>query len=161
MRLHSQKRLAAELLGVGKSRVWIDNSRLDEAKEAITKEDIRGLIKKNIIQAKPKIGISRSRAKKINIQKRKGRRQGAGSRKGSRYARLSSKEMWINKVRAQRNFLSKLKVRKLLENKDYRKIYGMVKGNAFRSVRHIKLYLTESNIVKGAKKDPGKSKVKE
>ena len=156
MKLHSQKRLAAQLLNVGEHRVWFDNTRLSEIKEAITKEDIRGLIKRNVIQAKPKIGISRSRAKKIRIQKRKGRRQGAGSRKGSKFARLPAKEIWMSKVRAQRKFLRKVK--DLLENKDFRKLYKMIKGNAFRSVRHIKLYLTEKNLIKQTKNKTKKVK---
>lgn len=148
MKLHSQKRLAAQLLGAGKHKVWFDNTKLNEIKEAITKDDIRGLIKRNIIQAKRKTGISRIRAKKLRSQRRKGRRQGEGSRKGTRHARLTGKEMWINKVRSQRKFLKSLKAKNFLDSLEHRKLYRLIKGNAFRSIRHIKLYLTEKNIIK-------------
>jgi ribosomal protein L19E len=41
MKLTSQKRLAAHVMKVGKSRVWIDPEFEDETSLAITKEDIR------------------------------------------------------------------------------------------------------------------------
>ncbi len=161
MRLHSQKRLAAQVLGVGKSRVWFDNTRVNEIKEAITKDDIRGLIKRNVIQSRPKIGISRLRAKKLSIQRRKGRRQGQGTRKGRKHARLTTKELWINKVRSQRKFLKYLKTKNLLEISDYRKLYRLIKGNAFRSIRHIKLHLKEKNIIKKLIETKKPKKIKE
>ncbi|MEM4532476.1 MAG: 50S ribosomal protein L19e, partial [Desulfurococcaceae archaeon] len=43
--LSLQKKLAAEILDVGVSRIWIDPSRVDEVVEAITREDIKRLIK--------------------------------------------------------------------------------------------------------------------
>ena len=43
--LSLQKRLAAEILGVGESRIWIDPNRIEDVADAITREEIRGLIK--------------------------------------------------------------------------------------------------------------------
>ncbi len=45
MRLKSQRRLAAQLLKIGENKVWFDEDRLEEVKEAITKVDIKKLIK--------------------------------------------------------------------------------------------------------------------
>ena len=50
MRLGNQKRISAEMLGVGKSKVWFDTEHMTEIKEAITKGDVRTLIRKRIIQ---------------------------------------------------------------------------------------------------------------
>ena len=50
MKLTSQKRLAAQVMKVGKSRVWIDPQFEDEASLAITKEDIRRLVDEGVIQ---------------------------------------------------------------------------------------------------------------
>ena len=47
-----QKRLAAQVLKVGQSKVWLDPEHLKEIKEAITKADIRKLIMKGWIKAK-------------------------------------------------------------------------------------------------------------
>ena len=43
MKLNTQKRIAATILECSPSRVILDEERLEEIKEAITKTDIRGL----------------------------------------------------------------------------------------------------------------------
>lgn len=93
--LATQKRIAADLLKVGQTRVWIDPKSYEEVSEAVTREDIRKLIKRNVIQKKPKKGNSRGRYKRFKAQKDKGRRRGPGSRKGTRNAREPSKERLI------------------------------------------------------------------
>ena len=109
MTLRIQKRLSSEVLKVGINRVKFDESRLDDIKEAITKRDIKELISDKAISSKPIRGISKFRSRKIKVQKRKGRQIGKGSRKGKRTARLSKKEAWMLKVRAQRDLISTLK----------------------------------------------------
>lgn len=148
MKLSSQKRLAAQILGVGETRVSFDNSKLPEIKEAITKADIRSLISKGFIKSKPVKSVSRFRARKLKSQKRKGRRSGIGSRKGTPASRLPKKRRWISKVRVQRSFIKELKNKKKVTLATYRKSYKMIKGNFFRSKRHIKLYLEEHNLFK-------------
>jgi len=146
MRLSSQRELSAQMLGAGKSKVWFDPERLSEIKEAITKGDIRSLIKKKVIQHRPELGSSRVRARKRLVQKRKGRQQGLGSRKGSRGARLTKKEAWMITVRGQRAFAQELKTKGLVDTKAYRDLYSKIKGGYFRNKRHIKLYLTEHKL---------------
>ena len=141
-----QKRVTASLLGVGMKRIWFDPNRLEEIKEAITKSDLRSLIKDKAIQIKHKRGISSSRIKKTKLQKKKGRRKGEGSRKGKRTARLSSKREWILNVRLQRNFINYLKNKKIISIKAYGMLRSKIKGGFFRSKRHIKLFLEEHNL---------------
>jgi len=148
MNLSTKRRIAAEVLKIGKDRVYFDPDRLADIKEAITKADIRKLIQEYAIQAKPTIGNSRARIRKNKEQKKKGRQKGPGSRKGKKKARLSKKDAWMAKIRAQRNFLKVVKEKKLLDTKTHRDIYMKSKGGFFRSVRHIKLYLTERNLFK-------------
>ena len=45
MQLKIQKRLAAQILKTSKNNIQLDSSRLEEIKEAITKADIKSLIK--------------------------------------------------------------------------------------------------------------------
>ena len=146
MKLTTQKRIAAQVLKVGINRVLFDTTKLKEIKEAITKEDVRSLIKEGIIKAKPKKGISSFRSKKIKKQKRKELRKGPGSRKGTRKARLPKKKAWMIKVRAQRKFIKSLRDKKLITSKTYNFLYKKIKGNFFRSRNHIKLYLNEHNL---------------
>ncbi len=146
MNLKTQKRLAAQILKIGKGRVWFDPSRLDEIKEAITNADLRSLIKDSAIQKRPEKSISRFRVRKNLVQKRKGRKQGLGSRKGKKTARLSAKRLWMNRIRAQRNLLSSLKEKSLIENKTFRDLYKKSKGGFFRSRQHIMLYLNENKL---------------
>ncbi|MBU2589713.1 MAG: 50S ribosomal protein L19e [Nanoarchaeota archaeon] len=148
MNLATKRRIAADVLKVGKDRVYFDPERLADIKEAITKADIRKLIQEYAIQAKPVVGNSKSRIRKNKEQKKKGRRQGPGSRKGKKRSRLSKKDAWMAKIRAQRNFLKTVKENKLLDTKTYRDVYRKSKGGFFRSVRHIKIYLTERNLFK-------------
>ncbi len=148
MKLGSQKRLAAQLLKCGERRVWFDSARLQEVKEAITKNDLRRLIKDLAIQKHQEHGVSRSRARHREGQKRKGRRQGAGAHEGSKFARLPAKRRWINKIRAQRSFLKELKTKKIIDTTTFRSLYRKSKGGFFRSRRHMKLYLEEHAVKK-------------
>lgn len=148
MELKIQRRLAASILKCSETRVWFDSTRLSDIKEAITKADIRGLIGTKVIRKKSIIGISRVRARKIKEQKAKGRRRGPGSRKGKKTARLPKKKVWANRVRIQRSFIKNLRDKKVIGTSDYGNIYRKIKGGFFRSKRHIKLYLTEHNLIK-------------
>ena len=107
--LRNQRRMAASLLKCGKNRVWMDQDRLEEIARAVTKDDIRVLIRGKAIRAQQKTGISRGR-KKINMQqKQKGRRKGHGSRKGGKYARFPRKQQWIRTIRPLRAYLKDLR----------------------------------------------------
>ncbi|MGC9138326.1 MAG: 50S ribosomal protein L19e [Thermoplasmata archaeon] len=141
MDLTFQKELASKILKCGKSRVYIDPKALDDVSEAITREDIRMLIKKGVIRKLPKKGNSRSRIRKKQEQKKKGLRTGPGSRKGTKYARLGRKERWIKTIRAVRDELRKLKNEGKIDRKTYRRYYLYAKGGMFRSRAHLLLHL--------------------
>ena len=56
MNLNKKKKLAERTFGIGKSRIVFVDSRLEDIKEAITKQDIRDLYKDGAIIIKEKIG---------------------------------------------------------------------------------------------------------
>jgi len=151
MNLSHQRRISAQLLKVGENKVWFDPERIPEIKEAITKADIRALIKDYAIQKKTTNAQSKSRARKNREQKRKWRRKGAGSRKGKKKASLPKKEAWKNKVRMQRAVLKLLRDKGLILRSHYRDLYRKVKGGMFRSRRHLKLFLNEKGLIKEKK----------
>ncbi|MFB6213537.1 MAG: 50S ribosomal protein L19e, partial [Candidatus Nanohaloarchaea archaeon] len=107
--LKSQKRMAAEVLDVGKNRVWIDPDETEKVEEAITRQDIRNLVESGTIQKKDEKGNSRGRARENRNQKVKGRRKGHGSRKGKKTARKDSKQEWMEKIRAIRKRLKEMR----------------------------------------------------
>jgi large subunit ribosomal protein L19e len=148
MRLNTQKKLAAGILKSSPKKIWLDSTRSDEIKEAITKADIRSLIKDKAIKAKKEKGTSKSRIRKAAIQKSKGRRKGPGSRKSGMNARITRKRTWINHIRVQRALLQNLREKKVIGKSDYRSLYLKSKGGFFRSKRHLKMYIEERGIIK-------------
>jgi len=164
MDLKSQKRIAAEILKCGASRVRV--KAVKEVEEALTREDVRGLIKKGLITAVQKKGTGRAAAKKKLAQKKKGRQKGTGSRKGARGARLSSKQAWIRKIKSLRKLLRELRDSGRIERDVYRRVFGMAKGGFFRNKNHLFYYLKEHELLKTVKSrekklKSAKSKVKE
>ncbi|HIP84954.1 MAG TPA: 50S ribosomal protein L19e [Methanothermococcus okinawensis] len=147
MDVSTQRKMAADILDCGIDRVWIDPEHLDKVKMAITKDDIRQLIKRGIIVKKQKKGISRARARKLKEQKKKGRRRGPGSRKGAKGARTPKKTKWINTIRPLRRMLKELRDNGMIERSTYRMLYRMAKGGAFRSRSHLRLYLEEHELL--------------
>lgn len=150
MNLRNQKRLASEILKCGQGRVWLDPEQLDRIDEAITREDIRSLIKQGVIKKKQKQGVSRARARVLMKKKRKGLRKGPGKRKGTANARLGDKKKWMQKIRAQRKLLKQLRDEGKLSRRVYRKLYRMSKGNAFRDKGHL---MASLEAIKGGKTD--------
>lgn len=146
MRLTSQRRTAAQILKCGQGRIWFDNARIEEIKQAITKADIRHLINDFAIQKKPKVSISRYRFRKALVQKKKGRRAGPGKRKGKRAARLPQKTHWMSMIRLQRKFLKTLRDKEIVTPGTYHMLYKKAKGGFFRSKRHLKLYMEEQKL---------------
>ena len=146
--LKMQRRIAAELLKCGENRIWIDPERVDDVASAITREDIRRLIKEGVIKKKPVKGQSRYRARRRHEQKKKGRHRGPGSRKGKKTARMGKKEVWIKTIRALRKELRKLKEQKKIDRKTYRMLYIRAKGGQFKSKHQLYLFLEEHGLLK-------------
>ena len=146
--LRNQRRMASTLLKCGANRVWMDHDRIDEIAKAVTKDDIRILIRGEAIKSKQITGISRGRKKFNAAQKKKGRRRGYGSRKGAKYARLPRKERWIRTIRPIRSYLKMLRSEEKIDRAIYRKYYRKAKGGEFRSKRHLETHLISDGIIK-------------
>ncbi|MFB6292401.1 MAG: 50S ribosomal protein L19e [Candidatus Nanohaloarchaea archaeon] len=139
--LKSQRRMAAEVLDVGKNRVWIDPDQMERVEEAITRQDIRNLVESGAIQKKKEEGNSRGRTRKNREQKRKGRRKGHGSRKGKKTARKDSKEKWMETIRAIRARLKEMRDEDEITNEQYRNLYDKAKGGFFRDTKHLENFV--------------------
>jgi len=148
MKLKVQKRLAARVANVSIDRIKFDEEKLKEIKDAITRADIKELIKKGVIKIIPKKRPSRVRARARHKQKKKGRRRGQGKRKGKAGARTPKKRQWINKIRALRKTLSELKKAGKISNSTYKEMRAKAKGGFFRSTSHLMFYLKQNNLLK-------------
>lgn len=140
--------MASKLLKCGVHRVWMDQDRLDEIAKAVTKEDIRLLIKGKAIKSKQSQGISSGRRKYAANQKKKGRRSGHGSRKGAKHARTPKKERWIKTIRPIRRYLRSLREEEKIDRSTYRKYYRKAKGGEFRSKHHLKTHMLSDGLLK-------------
>lgn len=146
-----QKRLAAEVLGVGVSRIRIDPASIDEVAQAITREDIKRLIEKGAIWVEPVHGIAGYSGKARREQRKKGRRRGQGKREGEKGARQDPKEVWVNKIRKMRRYLKYLRDKGLIDRRIYRRLYRLAKGGHFPTLAALRQYMVEHGLIKESK----------
>jgi len=143
--LKNQRRMASLVLDCGLDRVWLDPTKAEEISEAITREDIRGLIAEGVIKAKKVKGVSRGRARLVAEKRKYGHRKGPGSRKGKKGARTNSKGLWIKKIRALRRKLKEMRTDESIDKKTYCRFYRKAKGGEFRNVAHLEAHLKTIN----------------
>lgn len=138
MSLTVQRRLAADILKCGVSRVRFDPERLEDIEDAITRADVKQLIEEGAIYAEPKRG---------NTRRAVPSKRGPGSRKGSKYSVISRKERWLMRVRAQRRYLRRLKAAKMLKEGAYRHVYLQIKAGRFKSIAELREYLRSNHLL--------------
>ncbi|HUS77122.1 MAG TPA: 50S ribosomal protein L19e [Patescibacteria group bacterium] len=146
MSLRSQRRLAATILDAGENRIWIDPERTDDVEAAITRQEIKKLIKDGVIKAAPMNSLSRGRARVQDAKKKIGRRRGPGSKKGKKFSLVPRKTRWMNKIRSQRRRLRRLRERRIITVSTYRSLYRKAKGGEFRSVAGLERYISANNL---------------
>ena len=139
--LTNQRRLAAQIMKVGKNRVWIDPERTEDVESAITREEVRKLVHEKVINATASQGVSRGRAKIIRAKKARGRRKGPGSRSGSPKALISKKEAWMTKIRSLRRRLRELKATRVITETNYRQLYMIAGSGRFASIADMERYM--------------------
>lgn len=139
--LKAQKRLAADVLDVGKNRVWFDPEAQGEIADAITREEIRDLVDQGTIQSKEARSNSRGRARERQRKRAYGHGKGAGKRKGTAGARQNEKDQWKSQIRAQRRRLRELREEGEIDSTQYRELYNKSRGGEFRSVRYMMNYI--------------------
>ncbi len=147
MDLSLQKRLAAEILGVGVSRVKIKPEEAERVSEALTREDVKKLIKEGIIYVEPVHGNAH-RWLERRRKRQKGHRRGCGKRKGKKTARLPEKEAWMHRIRKMRRHLRYLRDNKRIDARTYRRLYMLAKGGMFKSLSALQSYITEHSLLK-------------
>ena len=155
MALSTIKRMASQLMKAGESRIWIDPSRIEDASKAVTKDDVRGLIRQGVIKAHKKKGVSRAIGRIRDKKRRQGKGRGRGRKRGTHKARAGGKKEWLIRVRAQRKMLKDLKTKgQIASNAAYRETYLKIKGGAFPDRARMVMFLKEKNYMKEAAAKP-------
>lgn len=148
MKLDKKKRLAAKVLGVGKQRIIFVEPRLNEIKEAITKDDIRSL------RADGAIMIKEIRGKRLRQNKRKAKRSPGNIRQNAK----NSKREYMIITRKLRKHISELKGKNLLTRENFLDLRKKIKNRYFKSKSQLKDYLKEQNLEVVSDKNRSKKK---
>jgi large subunit ribosomal protein L19e len=148
MKLDKLKDIAGKLLKKSKYKLKINSKEYSDNKEfvdkAITRSDVKEIIKKRIISKKTNTGQSRGRARVLLEKKKLKRKRGQGKRKGTLKAR-NKVSVYNLRVRGLRKRLKELKDEDKLNSKSYSKLYLMIKGNYFRGKKHLEEYINGEN----------------
>lgn len=129
-KLDTQRRLAAEILGIGENKIMFDSLRFEDISKAITRADIKDLIKDKAIM-KRITGKSKMKKEK--------RRRGTGK---IRMRIKNRKKKYIAKIRKLRRYLSEVKDKKIITLQEYQYLRRLAKSGHFKTRRHLKDYLT-------------------
>ena len=129
------KRLAADILKVGVTRIRIKDGEYTRAMEALTREDVRGLIDDGAVYSLRYVGPRTKPPRK---------HKGIGKRKGKKFSRKGEKEAWMERLRAQRKYLNELLKTGEVPAQNKRKIYLKIKGGSFKGKKALLNYLKEN-----------------
>ncbi len=146
MRISTVKRIASEKLKAGETRIWIDSNSMDEIEDAATRADVEVLIRRHIVQVKPKKGNSGYRMRKRINQRSKERRRGPGSVRGTKYARFPRKRRWVKTIRPLREELRQTLKEGKIDGKEYRKLYRFIKGGTIKSRAQLQTHIRLSGM---------------
>lgn len=130
MNIRKKKILAANAMNVGKDRIVFNTARLDEIKEAITKQDIRDLVSAGAIIVKDIKG-------RKAVVKRKTRRRAGSVKKKVK----NSKTAYVIITRKLRNYISELRDQEKITEEQFWKLRKEIRARAFKSKSHLKEHL--------------------
>jgi len=130
MNLSKKKELAGRTLKVGKARIVFLNSRVNEIKEAITKQDIRDLKNNGAIIVKEIKG------RKKNIKKKRKKSDGKKKKKVKK-----RKQEYVVLTRKLRKYVSEMKKQEKVSRDEYYDIRKKIRNRIFKSQSHLKDYI--------------------
>lgn len=130
MKLDKKKALTVRTLGVGSSRIIFNKERLGEIKDAITKQDIRDLLKDKAIT------VREIKGRKKLVKRSTRRRAGSVRKKVNK-----SKQEYVILTRKLRKFIKELRKKEILDSVSYRKLRKEIRAKDFRSKSHLKEHI--------------------
>ena len=125
--MNKKKNLAAKVLKVGKGRIIFDINRLDEIKEAITKQDIRDLHSQGAIKIREIKG--RRKIKKRKTKRREGKIKKTVNKRKQEHVKITRK---------LRKYVKELNRDGKIGKEEYKDLRKKIKAKTFRSKTHLK-----------------------
>lgn len=135
MNLAKKKELAAKTLKVGKGRIIFNMENLSDIKEAITRQDIKGLNQEGIITIRPVKGRKKIKRRKI--------RRGPGKIKKKVNNR---KQVYVKITRKLRKYLMELRNRGVVDRELYWDLRKKIRMRNFKSKANFKEYLKSVEV---------------
>lgn len=126
MDLSKKKALAARTMGIGAGRVMFNVQRLDEIKEAITKQDIRDLVADKAIYAREIKG------RRVNEGRRR-RRAGSIKMRPNR-----RKKDYMELTRKLRAYVAELRKHETLNRDEFLVLRKEIRSKQFKNKAHLK-----------------------
>ena len=127
MQLNKKKELASRVLGIGKKRIIFNKEALEDVKEALTKQDIKDLVKSGSIFVKEVSGTKK--------QVKRTTRRRAGSIKKNVNTR---KRDYMTITRKFRAFISEIRKHGTISSEEYWKLRKEIRAKNFKSKSHMK-----------------------
>jgi len=128
--LAKKKELAKRTLNVGKERIEFLKSRLEDIKEALTKQDIRDLKKDGAILVKEIKG-------RRKVKKKKTRKSVGNIRKKVK----TRKQDYVIMTRKLRRYVAEMKKQGKLSPEEIKDIRNKIRNRVFKSKAHLKTYI--------------------
>ncbi len=130
MNLSKKKSLAVKTLNVGKDRIVFVKSRLEDIKEAITKQDIKDLQKDGAIIVKEVKG------RKKNLKKKRSRSTGNIRKKVNK-----RKQNYVIMTRKLRKYVKELRNQGKLSREEALDIRKKIRNKYYKSLGNLKEYV--------------------
>ncbi len=127
MNLLNKKKLAAKTLGIGMGRVEFNINRLEEIKEAITRQDIKDLVKGGAIK------IKEPKGRKKNVKRKQRRRAGKIKLKVN-----SRKQEYVKITRKLRRYIKSLKDQEKITKEKHIDLRKQIRNRIYKSKRHLR-----------------------
>ena len=126
MDLSKKKALMPRTLGVGKGRILFNVNRIDEIKEAITKQDVRDLLNSRAIF------IKEIKGRKVNSSKKRRRAGSVRMRPNTR------KRDYIVLTRKLRTYVAEIRKHGSINKEEFIKIRKGIRSKIFKNKAHLK-----------------------
>lgn len=129
MKLEGKKALASRALGVGKKRIGFNNERVNEVKEAITKQDMRDLFSSGAIF------VHEIKGRKMKVER--GRRRAGRIRNPVK----DGKKEYMIITRKLRGYIGELKKQGTVSVEESKLLRREIRARKFRSKAHLKEHM--------------------
>ena len=130
MNLRSKKNLIARTVKVGKDRIKFTKARMDEIKEAITKQDFKELIESGAVVIKPIQG------RRTNVKRKNKRGTGKIKKKVNK-----RKQEYVIMTRKLRRYSKEMENQGTITKEEHKEIRKRIRNRAFKSKANLKLYI--------------------